>query len=127
MFDSFTPLDRTPYWKKQPDGSEKHLTDIEGEKAIEFINAAKPGEPFCLSVSFNAPHAEDNDPKQYFWQKEVDDLYKEVKFPVPKTMTAEFFDANPDFLKDTEIAQSAWRGGSMSRRNIRRWWLAITA
>src|SRR5829696_676644 len=62
MFDSFTPLDRNPYWKKQPDGTEKHLTDIEGEKTVEFINACKPNEPFCLSVSFNAPHAEDSDP-----------------------------------------------------------------
>lgn len=68
MFDSFIPLDRNPYWKKQPDGSEKHLTDIECDKAIEFIKSLKPGKPFCLSVSFNAPHAEDNDPKQYFWQ-----------------------------------------------------------
>jgi arylsulfatase A-like enzyme len=102
MFDSFTVLDRNPYWKKQPDSTEKHLTDIEGEKAIEFINACKPGEPFCLSVSFNAPHAEDNDPKQYYWQKEVDDLYKDVKFPVPKTMTAEFFDSHPEFLRKTE-------------------------
>src|SRR5262245_61600995 len=76
MFDSFAPLNRTPYWKKQADGTLKHLTDIEGEAAIGFINAAKPNEPFCLSVSFNAPHAEDNDPKQYFWQKEVDHLYR---------------------------------------------------
>jgi arylsulfatase A-like enzyme len=102
MFDVFTPLDRTPYWKKQPDGSEKHLTDIECDKAIEFIRTRKPAEPFCLSVSFNAPHAEDNDPKQYFWQKEVDHLYRDVKFPLPKTMSDEFFDNQPKFLRDTE-------------------------
>jgi len=110
MFDSFTPLDRNPYWKKQPDGTEKHLTDIEGEKAIEFINAGKPDQPFCLSVSFNAPHAEDNDPKQYFWQKEVDHLYRDAKFPVPKTMTDEFFESHPAFLKDTESrVRFKWR------------------
>lgn len=102
MFDSFTPLNRTPYWKKQPNGGLKHLTDLEGAAAIDFINAAKPGEPFCLSVSFNAPHAEDNDPKQYFWQKELDDLYRDVKFPVPKTMTDEFFDSHPEFLRKSE-------------------------
>jgi arylsulfatase A-like enzyme len=102
MFDSFSPLDRNPYWKKQPDGSEKHLTDIECEKAIDFIRGRKPGVPFCLSVSFNAPHAEDNDPKQYFWQKEVDELYRDVKFPLPKTMGDDFFDKQPDFLRNTE-------------------------
>jgi arylsulfatase A-like enzyme len=110
MFDSFTPLDRTPYWKKQPDGTEKHLTEIEAGKAIDFINSCKAGEPFCLSVSFNAPHAEDNDPKQYYWQKELDDLYSDVKFPVPKTMTDEFFNSQPDFLKESESrVRFKWR------------------
>lgn len=102
MFDVFAPLDRTPYWKKQKDGTEKHLTDIEGEKAIEFIRAHKDGTPFCLSVSFNAPHAEDNDPHQYYWQKEVDGLYRDVQFPQPKTMSAEFFARQPEFLRKTE-------------------------
>jgi arylsulfatase A-like enzyme len=110
MFEVFAPLDRTPYWKKQPEAKEKHLTDLEGEKAIEFLNACKPGEPFCLSVSFNAPHAEDDDPKQYFWQKEVDDLYRDAKFPVPKTMTEEFFNAQPEFLKESESrVRFKWR------------------
>ena len=110
MFDSFVPLTRTPYWKKQKDGSMKHLTDIEGEKAIAFLDTVKPGQPFCLSVSFNAPHAEDNDPKQYYWQKEVDDLYKDAKFPIPKTMTDDFFNALPDFLKNSESrVRFKWR------------------
>ncbi|HVL12865.1 MAG TPA: sulfatase/phosphatase domain-containing protein, partial [Gemmata sp.] len=63
-----------------------------------------------LSVSFNAPHAEDGDPKQYFWQKEVDHLYRDTKFPVPKTMTDEFFESRPAFLKDTESrVRFKWR------------------
>lgn len=102
MFDVFSPLNRTPYWKKQPDGSMKHLTDIEADAAIKFIRDSRPGHPFCLSVSFNAPHAEDNDPKQYFWQKEVDDLYRDAKFPIPTTMASEFFDNQPAFLRKTE-------------------------
>jgi arylsulfatase A-like enzyme len=102
MFDVFTPLDRTPYWKKQKDGTEKHLTDLEGEKAIEFIRGRKDGAPFCLSVSFNAPHAEDQDPNQYYWQKEVDGLYRDVEFAPPKTMSPEFFAKQPEFLRKTE-------------------------
>jgi len=110
MFDSFVPLNRTPYWKKQADGSMKHLTDLEGEKAIEFIAATKATQPFCLSVSFNAPHAEDNDPKQYYWRKEVNGLYKDVVFPVPKTMTEAFFQSQPAFLRDSESrVRFTWR------------------
>jgi arylsulfatase A-like enzyme len=110
MFDSFTPLDRNPYWKPQPDGTKKHLTDIEGEAAVAFLDAVKPGEPFCLSVSFNAPHAEDADPLQYHWQQEVDHLYRDVRFTPPKTMADAFFRTNPPFLRESESrARFHWR------------------
>ena len=56
MFDSFQVLNRTPYWKKQTDGTLKHVTDIKGERAIAFLDNMQPGQPFCLSVSFNAPN-----------------------------------------------------------------------
>ncbi|MEW6303516.1 MAG: sulfatase [Verrucomicrobiota bacterium] len=101
-FDYFVPLNRNPYFKKMPDGSERHLTDIEGDKAIEFLNSCQPGQPFCLSVSFNAPHAEDNDPRQYIWATESDHLYRDATFTPPKTMTDAFFNQQPEFLKTSE-------------------------
>lgn len=101
-YDRFAPLNRTPYWKMQADGTRKHLTDIEGDTAIEFVKSSRPGEPFCLSLCFNAPHAEDADPQQYFWSRESDDLYRETVFPVPKTMSADFFQRLPKFLQETE-------------------------
>jgi arylsulfatase A-like enzyme len=40
----------------------------------------------------------------------VDDLYRDVKFPVPKTMTDEFFNSQPDFLKQSESrVRFKWR------------------
>jgi len=102
MFDYFRPLNRTPYFKKQPDGSERFLEDIVGDRAVEFLDGCKPDQPFNLSISFNAPHAEDNDPKQYFWPTRFDALYRDVTFPVPKTMSAEFWSKQPEFLKNTE-------------------------
>jgi arylsulfatase A-like enzyme len=110
MFDSFEKVDRNPYFKTLPDGTKRHATEIEGDKAIEFLDAVKPGQPFCLSVSFNAPHAEDNDPQQYFWTKESDHLYEGVKFPLPRTMTEEFFNQHPVFLKQSESrVRFKWR------------------
>ena len=38
MFDLFHPIGRGPYFKKQPDGSLRHETELCGDKAIEFIN-----------------------------------------------------------------------------------------
>jgi len=102
MFDYFRPLNRTPYFKKQPDGSERFVEDIVGDRAAEFLDGCKSDQPFSLSVSFNAPHAEDNDPKQYFWPTRFDSLYRNVNFPIPKTMSPAFWDKQPEFLKNTE-------------------------
>ncbi len=102
MFDYFQPLNRNPYIKKMPDGSEKHLTDIAFDKAVEFLGTVDKDKPWCLSLNFNEPHAEDNDPQQYFWPKTEDSLYRDVTIPQVKTMAAEYFEANPEFLKNSE-------------------------
>lgn len=107
MFDSFQKLWRTPYIKKQPDGTYKHLTNIMGDTAIEFIRNRDPNKPFCLSVSFCAPHAEDNDPKQYFWMNEVDHLYQDVTFPKPVNSDPAFFEAQPEFIKKS-LGRERW-------------------
>ena len=61
MFDVRRPLGRNPYFKKQPDGSLRHETQILGDWGIEFLNEQPKDQPFCLTISFNATHAEDND------------------------------------------------------------------
>ncbi len=102
MFDSFVPLAAGPYWKKQPDGTERHLCDLTGDRALEFLAGCRPEQPWCLSISFNEPHAEDGDPQQYFWPKALDDSYVDTVFPVPKTMMPSFFAAQPEFLRKSE-------------------------
>ncbi|MBM4068423.1 MAG: sulfatase [Planctomycetes bacterium] len=102
MFDSFVPSPRAPHFRKQADGTAKHFLDIEADRAIAFLDTLEPGQPFCLSVSFNAPHAEDNDPRQFIWPKSCDGLYADAVFPVPKTMNDDFFKAQPRFLRESE-------------------------
>lgn len=102
MFDYYQPLNRHPYMKKMPDGTEKHLTDIVFDKAVEFLDGTDKSKPWCLSISFNAPHAEDSDPRQYIWPHTEDGLYNDVTIPQPKTMADKYFQMNPEFLKDTE-------------------------
>ena len=108
MFDSFKPLGRGPYFKKRRDGTVRHLTDITGDEAIAFLRDDRRDQPFCLSVSFNAPHAEDRDPKQYFWPKSVDHLYRDVAVPVPRTADPAFFEQQPPFLKES-LNRVRWR------------------
>lgn len=110
MFDSFSPLDRNPYHKKLADGSARFVEDILGDRAVEFLGQGDRERPFCLSLSFNAPHAEDSDPRQYFWTAEEEGLYRNAFFLPPRTMAEPFFAAHPGFLKDTESrVRYRWR------------------
>lgn len=100
-----------PYWKKQPDGSLRHLTDIEGDHAVRFLEEHARiggGHPFCLTVGFNSPHADDPDPQQYAWQKEVDDLYRNVQVPKPPLSEPEFYNGLPEFLRDGTMNRHRW-------------------
>jgi arylsulfatase A-like enzyme len=85
---------------KEIDGKKVHLADIEGDFAIDFIKSSKD-QPFCLSLSFWAPHADDGAKEQYFWPDYCDSLYKDVVIPLPETADPAFFEALPDFLKTT--------------------------
>lgn len=89
-----------PYWKLI-DGKKTHLTDIQGNQAIEFIEGAAKGGPFCLSLSFSAPHADDDSKEQYFWQESLDSFYRDAVIPIPATAAPEFYEALPEFLKGT--------------------------
>jgi alpha-L-rhamnosidase len=71
------------YFHKTIDEDTVHLTRYTGHKAIEFLNTVSENQPFCLSLSFSAPHAHDESVEQYFWQKKSEELYKDVVFPQP--------------------------------------------
>lgn len=99
MFDWFHST-AYPYFK-MVDGEKRHLTDIHGDLALAFLSERPKGRPFCLSLSFWAPHADDNSSQQYFWPEACDELYRDVIIPRPPTSQPEFFEALPDFLKDS--------------------------
>lgn len=110
-FDNFEHWGPDGYFVKQADGSKKHLTEVTADKALEFLDRwrdLRREAPFCLSVSFNAPHAQDNAPQQYFWPASVDRLYSDAKIPVPETAAPSFFDSQPLFLR-TSLNRERWR------------------
>ena len=89
-----------PYFKETARGR-RHLTEIHGDFAVEFLRGCRPGRPFCLSLSFWAPHADDGAPEQYFWPPACDGLYEDVEVPTPETADPAFFEALPVFLKES--------------------------
>ncbi|MCZ6672526.1 MAG: sulfatase-like hydrolase/transferase, partial [Verrucomicrobia bacterium] len=56
-FDEFEAIFRNPFYKKQPDGSLRHETEIIVDRGIEFIQNQSQGQPFALNMWFNACHA----------------------------------------------------------------------
>jgi len=94
-----------PYLK-EIDGKQEHLADINGNHAIDFIKSNKD-QPFCLSLSFWSPHAEDDKEEQYFWPEYLDSLYADSDIPLPETADPAFFDSLPEFLK-TSMNRKRW-------------------
>jgi arylsulfatase A-like enzyme len=108
MFD-FAKLTSFPYFQKV-NGVERHLTEIEGDHVVEFLRGVKADQPFCLAWCPWAPHADDGNPQQYFWPPALDDLYKDVEIPVPEMAAPPYYEAQPDFLKNTmSRTRWAWR------------------
>jgi len=112
------PTDKYDFWRGFPGqgkyehkdnaGNYKHLTQIMGEQAIEFLRGCSKDQPFCLSVSFKAPHVQDNDPRQFIYDPAYKNLYKDITIPSPTTADPRYFEALPEFLQTSE-ARRRWQ------------------
>lgn len=97
MFDWYRPYNRSPYIKKI-DGQERHVSDIIGDEAIRFIESTDPDSPVCLSISFNAAHAEDGDKANHYPPPETEkSLYRDIAVDQPRLV--ETFDSLPEFMR----------------------------
>ena len=96
--------DHRGYYYKSIGKDTVHLTQYTGHKALAFIDNAPSDGPFCLSISFSAPHAHDGAwegiKKQYFWQEEVDDYYRDTVIPGPNNASDDRFAALPKEVRE---------------------------
>ncbi len=97
------------YWKGFPGqgayfakGETVHLTRRMGDQALEFLQACKKNEPFCLSLSFKAPHAMDAAKREFPPDPRDEELFKDVTFPISKTADPKYFLALPEFVQNSE-------------------------
>lgn len=92
--------DRRGYYYKKLGKDTVHLTRYTGQKALDFISNSDAEQPFCLSLSFSAPHAHDRAEKQYFWQEESDNLLENTTIPKAAISSDAYFEAQPKFVQD---------------------------
>jgi arylsulfatase A-like enzyme len=101
------------YWRGFPgqgrylDRNQPHLTAKMGDQALEFL-AGDPTKPFCLSVSFKAPHAQDGAPREFPPDPRDENLYADATVPVPRTADPKFFAALPKFVQESE-GRARWK------------------
>ncbi len=91
--------DKRGYYYKTIGNDTVHLTRYTGQQALDFINDAPSNRPFCLQLSFSAPHAHDPSKDQYFWQPETDNLYQGITMPGPQIADNSFFNELPEGVK----------------------------
>lgn len=100
IYDRGNQPERAGYFYKKIGNDTVHLTRYTGHQAIQFIETAPIDQPFCLSLSFSAPHAHDNSKDQYYWQSTSDTLYQHSVIPPPVLGDNSYFKQLPVPVQD---------------------------
>lgn len=101
-FDFFEGFPGQGDYLHEVDGETRHLTELQGDNAVRFFDEAPADRPFCLSVSFKAPHVQDAHPMQFIYDPDLQPLYSDVKVPVAETAAPEYFERMPEFIRTSE-------------------------
>lgn len=132
-FDQFEAIGRNPYYKKMPDGSLRHETELIVDKGIEFIKNQPKDQPFALNLWFNACHAEDGDRRpgigHFPWPRSVDGMYENVQIAPPRLSAPEIFEQLPEFLQTTINRERffwRWNTDAKYQTNVRAYYRMVS-
>ena len=111
MFSDYEQIHRQPYFKNQPDGTVRHTSDLIGDRGVDFIrDAASDEQPWCLSISFNAGHAEDGDKARHYpFPPSEAGLYAQASIPPPRYPTDEWEKLPKFFHNSMQRQRYFWR------------------
>lgn len=106
-----------PVYKNIDDkGNIIHYTDLIENRIDDFLDRQVREGPFCLSVSFKAPHVQDGDSRQFIYAERYKDLYTEVEFDLPETAGNQYYNIFPDEFKQPR------KGNQLLHNEARRRW-----
>jgi arylsulfatase A-like enzyme len=131
-FDYFKAIPRKPYFHTLQNGQIVHETKAAAFYAKDFISKAeREDKPFCLSVSFNAPHAADSQKveRPFPPTSETEGMYDNFEVPQPKMSERQSFKNLPGFLKTSlNRIRYFWRWGTTKEyeQNMRDYLSMIT-
>ena len=84
------------------DPTHTHATARFGNQALEFLNDGSTNQPFCLSISFNAPHARDGEAREFQPDLREENLYVTNVIPHSPTANRAFFEKLQPFVQRSE-------------------------
>ena len=84
------------------DATHTHTTARFGNEALQFLDGCTNAQPFCLSISFNSPHARDAKPREFQPDLRDELLYSADHIPVPPTANQACFRRLPEFARASE-------------------------
>jgi len=89
-----------------------HLTKVMEGQALAFLDQAPKEQPFCLSLSFKAPHCQDSHPDQFLYDTtRYSHLYADKTIPKAPLSDPEYWEMFPEFfqLGDSSETRIRWR------------------
>ena len=96
------------YEIEDKNGEYLHYTDKVQQDIMDFLDQYGSQGPFCLSVSFKAPHVQDGDPRQFIYNPRYAELYADVEIPLPETAGPEYWDLFPEDFRTNNEARRRW-------------------
>ena len=114
------PADRYDYWgcekviqpryeNYDSTGKMTHYTDIVNSRIEDFLSQYGGEAPFCLSVSFKAPHVEDSDPRQFIYNERYSEYYTDLDYPRPESGGDEYWKLFPEKFRFNNEARRRWQ------------------
>jgi len=124
-------LSQPNYLMTGKNGRKIHDTDTISSSIQDFLNQFGNRDPFCLSVSFKAPHEQDGNPPEYIIQPKYKDYYNDVNIPEPVTNDPKYWNQFPDFFRtDQNFARARWKGlfgtPELYQENVKNYYRLIT-
>ncbi|MEO5999511.1 MAG: sulfatase [Chitinophagaceae bacterium] len=89
------------YFYKDAAGKPIHSTDMMGDQALEFLKTRDKSKPFCLQISFKAPHVEDANKLHngYVYSPFYENYYSNETIPPSPTGDHKFYLAFPETFR----------------------------
>ena len=97
------------YLTSDSTGRPMHLTRLMSQQAIQFLDSQPRTQPFALSISFKAPHVQDEAAVQFIPETTDAGIYSNVVIPPPATADDTYWEKFPLFFRQNNLARERWK------------------